>query len=70
MVATAERYYRADPGAFVVLSVDLDVLDGSWRYDAPGERYPHIYGPIPRAAIVRVVAAPRGADGRFLPFPA
>jgi uncharacterized protein (DUF952 family) len=70
MVATAERYYRTDPGPFVVLSVELDALNGAWRYDAPGERYPHIYGPIPRTAIVRVVAMARDADGRFLSFPA
>jgi uncharacterized protein (DUF952 family) len=69
MVATADRYYREVPGPFVILSVELDAVGDSWRYDGPDERYPHIYGPIPRAAVVRVAPIPRQADGRFLSFP-
>jgi len=69
MVATAERFYRDVAGPFVVLSVELDAIGVPWRYDTPDERFPHIYGPIPRSAIVRVVPIPRGDDGRFLAFP-
>ena len=68
MVATANRHYRADPRAFVVLTVDLDRLTSPWRVEDPGGIYPHVFGPIDRAAIVRVVPAPRDADGTFVSF--
>lgn len=66
LIATAERHYRSDPRDFLALTVDLDRVTSPWRYDDPGSPYPHIYGPIDRAAIVRVVAVRRAADGRFL----
>jgi uncharacterized protein (DUF952 family) len=68
MVATANRHYAAVPGAFVVLTVDLDLITSPWRVEDPGRIYPHIFGPIDRAAIVAVVAAPREPDGTFLAF--
>jgi uncharacterized protein (DUF952 family) len=68
MVATANRHYAAVPGAFVVLTVDLDRITSPWQIEDPGRIYPHIFGPIDRAAIVAVVAARRGPDGTFLPF--
>jgi uncharacterized protein (DUF952 family) len=68
MVATANRHYAAVPGAFVVLTVDLGRVASAWRVEDPGRIYPHIFGPIDRAAIVAVVDAPRSADGTFLPF--
>jgi uncharacterized protein (DUF952 family) len=66
LIATAERHYRDDPRDFLALTVDLDVLTSPWRYDDPGTPYPHIYGPIDRAAIVEVTPVQRTADGRFL----
>lgn len=68
LCATGDRYYRSDPRPFVILTIDLARLSVPWRYDAPGTRYPHVYGPIDRSAIVRTVAAPRDASGQFLPF--
>jgi uncharacterized protein (DUF952 family) len=68
MVATANRYYAADPAEFVILTVDLDRISSRWSVEDPGRIYPHIFGPIDRAAIVGVVSAARDADGRFLPF--
>jgi uncharacterized protein (DUF952 family) len=70
MVATANRHYVAEPGQFVVLTVDLDQVTSPWRVEDPARIYPHIFGPIDRAAIVAVVDAPRGPDGTFLPFEA
>jgi uncharacterized protein (DUF952 family) len=70
MVATANRHYAAAPGDFVILTVDLDRVTSAWRVDDPGRIYPHIFGPIDRAAIVAVVDAPRSADGTFLAFDA
>ena len=64
LAATFERHYLADPRQFVALTVDLDALDVPWRFDVPGSPYPHIYGTIPRAAILEVSEVVRGSDGR------
>jgi uncharacterized protein (DUF952 family) len=69
MAATANRHYRDDPRAFVVLTVDLDRAGSEWRFDEPDVPYPHVYGPIAREAIVEVRPMPRAADGSFLPPP-
>ncbi len=68
MVAAANRHYADDPRDFVVLTVDLDALDVPWRYDDRASPYPHIYGPIPRAAILASSRIERDADGRFVSF--
>ena len=68
MIVTANRHYAADPADFVVLTVDLDRISSPWRIADPGRIYPHIFGPLDRAAIIAVVPAPRDAAGRFLPF--
>ena len=70
MVATANRHYREDPRPFLVLTVDLDAAGSPWRVEDDGGIYPHVFGPIERPAILRVVEAPRAADGEFLPFEA
>jgi uncharacterized protein (DUF952 family) len=70
MVATANRHYRDDPRPFLVLTVDLDATGSPWRIEDERGIYPHVFGPIERAAILRVVPAPRAADGEFLPFEA
>ena len=68
MVATANRHYRDDPRVFLVLTVDLDVVGSPWRIEDERGIYPHIFGPIAREAVIRVVPAPRDADGSFLTF--
>ena len=65
MVAVANRFYAADPGPFVVLSIDLGALDVPWRFDDPEGLYPHVYGTLPRAAIRDVAPIERAADGSF-----
>lgn len=70
MVATANRHYRDDPRTFVILTIDLDRLTSPWRFDDASGTYPHVYGPIDRAAIVAVAPAPRDPGGAFLPFDA
>ena len=62
---TFDRYYAADPRAFMALTLDLDALDVPLRYDVAGSPYPHIYGPITRSAIVGISRVERGSDGRF-----
>lgn len=65
LAATFDRHYATDTRAFLALTLDLDVLDVPWRYDAPGSPYPHIYGPIARAAVVAVGRVERDGTGRF-----
>ena len=68
MVATANRHYASDPRSFLVLTVDLDATGSPWRFDDAAGIYPHIYGTIAPAAILREQAIPRAADGTFLAF--
>ncbi len=65
LIATANRYYRDDPRAYVVLTIDLDVVDAPWRVEDAAGIYPHVHGAIPAAAIVDVLPVRRAADGRF-----
>src|SRR4051794_12038615 len=51
MVATANQHYRGDPRAFVVLTIELDRVTSAWRAEDSDRIYPHIFGPIDRAAI-------------------
>jgi uncharacterized protein (DUF952 family) len=62
---TFDRFYAADPRPFLALTLDLDALDVPWRYDVPDSPYPHIYGPIKRAAVRAVSRVERAPDGRF-----
>jgi uncharacterized protein (DUF952 family) len=66
-VATA--YFRYDERRFLVLYIDKTLVTSPIKYEDPGEIYPHIYGPLQREAIVRVLAAWRDYDGFFLPMP-
>jgi uncharacterized protein (DUF952 family) len=68
MVATANRHYRSVAGAFLILTVDLDAVGSPWRIEDDPGIYPHVHGTIDRAAVIRVVPAPRADDGEFLPF--
>lgn len=63
---TFDRYYHADPRPFLALTVDLDAVGVPWRYDVPGSPYPHIYGPIPRRAVLAVDRVERDGAGRFV----
>jgi uncharacterized protein (DUF952 family) len=65
LVATAERHYRDDPRPFLALTVDLDAAGSPWSVDDPQGIYPHVFGPIDRAAIVAIERLGRDADGRF-----
>ncbi len=67
LVATADRHYRTDPRSFVVLTIDLDAVAAPWRFDGD-TRFPHIYGPVPRASVVTVGSIQRAPDGRFVRF--
>jgi uncharacterized protein (DUF952 family) len=65
----ANRYYQNDPRLYVVIAIELAALTVMWRYDLPNDEYPHLYGTIPRYAIVHTEPISRASDGAFLPLP-
>ena len=68
LITTANRHYRDDPRPFLVLTIDLDRAGSPWRIEDEPGIYPHVFGPIDRAAILGITPAPRDADGRFTPL--
>jgi uncharacterized protein (DUF952 family) len=67
LVEVANAYYRDDPRPFVVLTIALRWLTVPCRYDGD-ERYPHVYGPLDRAAITEVRPIERDANDLFQPI--
>jgi uncharacterized protein (DUF952 family)/heme-degrading monooxygenase HmoA len=64
--STANRFY-ADVDELVLLRIDPAALDAAVVVEPPFpgsvEHFPHIYGPIPLAAVVSATPWRRGADG-------
>lgn len=65
LVATANRHYRDDPRSFLALTIDLDAAGSPWTVEDPAGIYPHVQGPIERAAVMNVERLVRDADGTF-----
>jgi uncharacterized protein (DUF952 family) len=66
--ATADRYYRGRDDV-VLLRIDPELLDAEVRVEvgvSTGEGFPHVYGPVPVAAVASAVPVPLGADGRLV----
>ncbi len=64
---SANRFY-ADAPELLVLHIDPAALGSPLRTEAAGtgELFPHVYGPINRAAVVRVEALRRGPEGGWV----
>jgi uncharacterized protein (DUF952 family) len=62
----ANRFYAGQPDLLVVC-LDADRLASPVREEdaGTGERFPHVYGPIGREAVVEVRELRRGPDGRW-----
>ena len=72
MLRVANGFYRALDGEVAVLVIDPSRLRSEVIWEAPvhadplaSERFPHIYGPIDRDAVVRVRAMERDAGGGY-----
>ncbi|MCU1395219.1 MAG: hypothetical protein JWM34_3647 [Ilumatobacteraceae bacterium] len=78
LLAVANAFYRAVPGSFVVLDVEVADLTSACIWEAPAhipggdpdavplaEQFPHVYGPIDRAAVRRARDVLRADDGAF-----
>lgn len=66
VLAVGNAFYRADARPQLLLTIDLDRLTSPVRYDDPDQRYPHVYGPLDRAAIMVVARVRRDAAGCYL----
>jgi uncharacterized protein (DUF952 family) len=70
MIAVANRFYRATTGEYVLLVIDPARLAAALKWERSSDDlaalFPHIYGPIDRAAVQEVRAVRRATDGEFL----
>ncbi len=67
VIEVANRLFRGLPG-LVLLVIAHERVPAEIRYEnleGGDVLYPHIYGPIPRHAVVRVVDFPPGRGGFF-----
>ncbi len=67
LLTVANMFYRADPRPYLAVHLALDRLTAPWRYDGD-PRFPHLYGPLNRDAVLAVRPTLRLPDGTFLPF--
>jgi uncharacterized protein (DUF952 family) len=67
VVIVANRYYRNDARPFCVFVIAENLLTAQLKNEpaADGLLYPHLYGPLNRTAILKVVPLPRLSDGTF-----
>lgn len=61
---SAAKHRAGQPG-LVLLTVDPDRLGPAlkWEPSRGGQLFPHLYGPLPLDAVIRIDAAPLGPDG-------
>ena len=66
---TAAKHF-AGQRDLLLIAVDADALGPALRYEPSrgGDLFPHVYGPLPLAAVRWVKALPIGPDGRHV-FP-
>ncbi len=67
-VALSAARHRAGQTDLVLLTVDAAVLGGAlrWEPSRKGALFPHLYGPLPLAAVLAVDDLPLGDDGRHV----
>jgi hypothetical protein len=77
MLAVANRFYAGRGDELVVLSIDEGRLTSEVRWEAPAHpdgrpagpdepRFPHVYGPVERAAVVDVRRIVRDEVGTYV----
>lgn len=67
VVAVANRLFRGRTD-LVLLRIDVSKLDAPVRYEnleGGTELFPHIYGPLPTAAVAHAAPFPPAEDGAF-----
>lgn len=73
-VDTANIFFKGQQG-LILLCIDESKLTSECKYEEPsgggkhdpsvGKLFPHVYGPINIAAVIKVVDFPVGTDGLF-----
>jgi uncharacterized protein (DUF952 family) len=66
VIAVGNRYYRDDPRQYLLLTVDLSAVPAEIRYEDAARQFPHIHGPLDRAAILGVSPVQRDDTGAFI----
>lgn len=68
VTVVAEAYYAGVAEPLVLLVIDPQRLDVPVRVEPVpgGQRFPHVYGPIPVTAVTDVSELHRGPDGRLV----
>jgi uncharacterized protein (DUF952 family) len=79
LVACGNNFYKAVKGDWICISLNPNMLEGEVKYEvaAPvgniatndtsgAPKFPHIYGGIPRSAVMTVYKIVRSEDGTFL----
>lgn len=66
---TAARHFRSQSD-LILAAVDLRALSATvqWEQSRNGQLFPHIYGPLPMAAVLWTQPLPRGPSGEHV-FP-
>lgn len=66
IIGTANRFYHGQRG-LLLLVVDPQLLAAELRYEEaePGQRFPHLYGPLNLDAVLAALPFPPEADGTF-----
>lgn len=67
-LARVANLFYADQPALLVLSLQVEKLSSPVRDEdiGNGERFPHVYGPINREAIIATEPMKRDADARWI----
>ncbi|MDQ3547543.1 MAG: DUF952 domain-containing protein [Chloroflexota bacterium] len=65
VLTVGNAFYRDDPRPYLLLTIDLDRITSEVRYDDDSGRFPHVYGPLDRAAIIAIQRIERNPDGAF-----
>ena len=65
-VVESAAEHRAGQSGLLLLSVDPERLGAAlkWEPSRAGLLFPHLYGPLPLEAVIRVDELPLGDDGR------
>ncbi|GAA2808429.1 DUF952 domain-containing protein [Streptomyces showdoensis] len=64
-LAIADAHYRTAAGPLLVLVIDESRLSGEVRWEGSEDQlFPHVYGPIERAAVTALLEVRRDPDGR------
>jgi uncharacterized protein (DUF952 family) len=69
-IRESARKHRAGQADLVLVTVDAAKLGAGlkWEVSRGGALFPHLYGPLPLAAVIRIEPLPLGPDGMHL-FP-